>query len=592
MPLASLASSEPPILSVVVPTHDVGVYVDECLRSIARQSVASIEVIVVDDHSTDDTVDRVTAFAASDARFRLIRADERGGGLARNLGALHASGRYLIFIDGDDIVPDGAFSVLVETLDRTGSDMACGRYLKFSANRTWDPTQNWPVYKQMLERVTLDEHPALIRGRACWNKMFRRDFWLEQSLAFPNAVRSNDILPMTQALARATAIDVIPDVVYLYRERPGVRSMTSRAAQSQGVISYLEQELACLNELERTVSARAMRTYFTLLYQADLWVHIARFVPAADAEADDEALQRVSSLVAMLLERTPAPEWRRVAQDRRRYLQFVAEGRFAALSGLDARGEIAGEHTAPDRAAFASVRATVASLAREGDAFEAVIVRGIRHRIAEPMWALSGDTDDEELGALLLEIGRLDAVLPADARPMLTGNERQLLELARSTDVASARELIAALAQPAPAASVNWLGGQAFSVALELPADPAVRAVRAVGRHRDTGAEIAGPWVEVDGHQRVLALRLDLQSWRTLGVWLLEVDVRTSRLSYRRPVAATAASPMMPAGRWASIRMSRVKRAGHHLVFVREPAVMRRAAAALRRRARRLVARG
>ncbi len=586
-----LTSVEPPVLSVVVPTHDVGVYVDECLRSIARQEIGAMEVIVVDDHSSDDTVERVRAIASADARFRLIESTERGGALARNRGAELATGRYLIFIDGDDIVPDGAFAALIDSLERTGSDMACGRYLKFSATRTWDPTLNWPVYKDRLERVTLEEHPSLIRGRACWNKMFRRDFWVGHALAFPNVVRSNDILPMTQALVRARSIDVIPDVVYLYRERPGSRSMTSRAAQSAGVLSYLEQELACFDELEPVAGPGTLRVYVNLLFQADLWVHVARFVPQADAGADPDSLRRVSSLVASCIERTPWREWKRISPDHRRYLQFVAEGRYAALRGLDASGEIAVPSPTASAAAFAVIGSTIAALSREGDAFERVIERGFRRGIAAPMWALDDDADDDAVNDLLREIGHLDRVLPAAVRPLLTANERQLLRLSALGDTAGARELIRALALPPPSASVTSVGRQTFALALDLHSDPPVLAVRIVGRHRDSGEEISAPWLELEGGQRVIALSLDVSSWRALGVWLLELDVRTPRLLYRRPIAALAASPAEPTGKWATVRMSRVKRPGHHVVFLREPTPARKLASALRGRARRLVGR-
>jgi hypothetical protein len=567
----------------------VGVYVDECLRSIARQAIDAMEVIVVDDHSVDDTVARVRSIANADSRFRLMEADDRGGALARNLGASRASGRYLIFIDGDDIVPDGAFAALIDSLERTGSDMACGRYLKFSASRTWDPTQNWPVYKERLERITLDEHPALIRGRACWNKLFRRDFWVAELLVYPNVARSNDIVPMTKALVRAQAIDVIPEVVYLYRERPGSRSMSSRASQAAGVLSYLEQELACFDEIEPTLGPRTIRTYVSLLYQADLWVHLARFVPGADEEQDEEALRRVSELVATFIGRTPTREWQRIPPDRRRYVQFVAEGRYAALSGLDARGEIAIGPVDADPAAFAVVRATVKALSREGDAFDAVIARGIRHRIAEPMWAIGGDASDDALANLLREIALLDEGLPAAIRPMLTSNERQLINLARSADSEAARELIAALRSPAPAGSVRSLGGRSFALALELPDDSGVQAVRLVGRHRDSGAEHPSPWMTIGGRQVILAVTLNTVEWTAEGVWLLELDVRSSRLVYRRPVAATTAAPAEPSDRWASIRMSRVKRAGHHIAFVRAPARSHRIARAIVARVRRVL---
>ena len=69
------------------------------------------------------------------------------------------------------------------------------------------------MYKSKLTGVTLLEYPALIRGRACWNRLFRRDFWVSNQLSFPNAMWSTDIVPMTKAMVRARTIDVVPDIV-------------------------------------------------------------------------------------------------------------------------------------------------------------------------------------------------------------------------------------------------------------------------------------------------------------------------------------------------------------------------------------------
>nr|BFF13335.1 hypothetical protein GCM10025699_46380 [Microbacterium flavescens] len=95
-------------LSVVVPVHNVGPWIEQCLTSILDQDVSSMEVIVVDDHSTDDTVERILAVAGDDPRLRLITAPpRRGGAHARNRGVDLAVGEFLVFADGDDLVPRG-----------------------------------------------------------------------------------------------------------------------------------------------------------------------------------------------------------------------------------------------------------------------------------------------------------------------------------------------------------------------------------------------------------------------------------------------------------------------------------------------------
>jgi glycosyltransferase involved in cell wall biosynthesis len=131
-----------PRLSVIVPTHNVDVYVEECILSILRQNVDGMEVIVVDDHSSDGTLSILRRFEDADSRVTVIEALGFGGGNARNVGARLARGRFIVFADGDDILPDDAYCAMVNALENSGSDLVVGRFLKFSATRTWDPTKN------------------------------------------------------------------------------------------------------------------------------------------------------------------------------------------------------------------------------------------------------------------------------------------------------------------------------------------------------------------------------------------------------------------------------------------------------------------
>lgn len=272
-----MTSVEDILLSVVVPTHNVRAWIDETLFSLQRQDVASMEIIVVDDHSDDGTAEIVEAAAAGDARLRLIRATARGGGSARNVGTDAARGRYLVFCDGDDIVPDGAYRALVDSLESSGSEIAFGDYWKFSSARTWHPTASMSGFSRVGTRRRFVDEPTLLYSRPCWNKAFSREFWNREELRFPDAVRSNDIVPMVRAYLAAKTIDVIPNVVYLYRERPGGSSMSSRAGSSDSIMSYLTQELECARLVAATGEESLSRVYSSLIYDRDGFAHLSKY---------------------------------------------------------------------------------------------------------------------------------------------------------------------------------------------------------------------------------------------------------------------------------------------------------------------------
>src|SRR5690242_9171032 len=113
-----------PRLSVVVPFHNTEEFFQECLESLAAQTLRDLELILVDDGSTDNGAVLAKEMCARDARFRLVTRDREGPGAARNAGVRQARGEYLAFADADDVVERDAYARLVGSLERTGSDMA------------------------------------------------------------------------------------------------------------------------------------------------------------------------------------------------------------------------------------------------------------------------------------------------------------------------------------------------------------------------------------------------------------------------------------------------------------------------------------
>lgn len=298
-----LEAGTSPTLSVVIPVHNVAPWLEDLLDSVLSQDIGGLEVIAVDDHSSDGSHEILMRRSLLEPRLRVIHPEEGGGGHARNLGIDAASGRYLAFADGDDLVPPGAYRALVASLEQTGSDIAFGDFLKFDTERITKPTKNWLAFKQPHTHETLESLPSLIRNRACWNKVFRRSSWDASGAEFPTVARSNDIQPMTRAYMAASAVDVIMNRVYLYRQRPGDSSMSARAAAAEGYSSYLGQELVCATLLAESGPTSVMREYTALFLDADGWVHFKKFAHQAaqsGAVMPEAARDSLRAIVALL----------------------------------------------------------------------------------------------------------------------------------------------------------------------------------------------------------------------------------------------------------------------------------------------------
>ncbi len=323
-----------PLLSVVIPVHDAAPWIGELLDSVLDQDVEAMEVLVVDDRSSDGSAAIIDTFRARDARVQRLRSDAPGGAAARNTGAAAARGEYLVFADADDLVPPGAYRAMVGSLEASGSDLVIGDHLKFSPTRTWSPTARWHAFDHAVQGTTLAETPALLTGRACWNRLFRRSFWERAALGFPNVGHADDIEPMTRSVVEARAIDVITTCVYLYRERAGgAGGSMSNQVDEAALLDYLREETACAT-LVRAASPAVVRQQSLLVLDADGWVHLDRYF--ASVPSGSPMPGGVEQSLDRLLDELDAAVLDDVAAERRCFFALLWAGQPDAASDFAA----------------------------------------------------------------------------------------------------------------------------------------------------------------------------------------------------------------------------------------------------------------
>ncbi|WP_439080813.1 CDP-glycerol glycerophosphotransferase family protein [Streptomyces sp. WL006] len=225
-----------PRLTVVVPLYNVEEYIGACLASLAEQTMPDLEVVLVDDGSTDQGPRIAQEFTERDPRFRLIRQENAGLGAARNAGVreAHPGGEFLTFVDSDDVVPPGAYARMLAELDASGSDFATGNVLRLRAGGALEQS---PMFRKPMEKARRATHVTrdwiLLGDRIACNKVFRRAFWDEHAFAFPTGVLYEDIAVVLPAHFLARSVDVVEEPVYHWRDRDG--SITTRRAVPQGI---------------------------------------------------------------------------------------------------------------------------------------------------------------------------------------------------------------------------------------------------------------------------------------------------------------------------------------------------------------------
>jgi CDP-glycerol glycerophosphotransferase len=223
-------------ISVVVPIYNVEPYLDTCLESIAQQSFTDLEVIMVNDGSTDGSPAIAERFAQRDGRFRLVSKPNGGLGAARNTGVEHASGEYLTFVDSDDLLRRHAYELMISSLDQTGSDIVSGNVRRLSVFGTRQTHFLARTFTSTRLATHVTKFPPLLADRIAYNKLWRRSFYDRHDLKFPEGTLYEDV-PMTiPAHFLARTVDVLDQTVYLWRIRSGdSQSITQRRAVTRGL---------------------------------------------------------------------------------------------------------------------------------------------------------------------------------------------------------------------------------------------------------------------------------------------------------------------------------------------------------------------
>ncbi|MDO9457474.1 glycosyltransferase [Nocardioides sp.] len=227
-----------PRISVVLPVYDVEAYLPACLDSVLASTWGDLEVVVVDDGSTDGSGVVADDYAARDPRVRVVHTGNRGLGAARNEGLRHTTGSLVTFADSDDAVPSTAYGVLHHQLDRAGCDFVTGSIAWWHPELAGtDDAEQELVQPPWMRRLhasrnalVIDQEPELLGDVFAWNKLFRRDFWDGAGLSWLEGHRYEDQPTTTDAYLRARRFGIVPDVVYHWRIRSDGTSITQQRA--------------------------------------------------------------------------------------------------------------------------------------------------------------------------------------------------------------------------------------------------------------------------------------------------------------------------------------------------------------------------
>lgn len=192
------------MISVIVPVYNVKPFLDDCVRSLLAQTVTELEIILVDDGSTDGSAALCERYAADcPDRVRSIRVENGGQGRARNIGIGLARGEYLGFVDSDDWVEPTMYEKLLRALESENAELACCDFLgRYDDGRT-----------EVLP-ARLHGNKMSAAGSAC-NKLFKRE--LVGDIRFPEGLWYEDFAFSALTLMKAERVVWVREPLYVYR---------------------------------------------------------------------------------------------------------------------------------------------------------------------------------------------------------------------------------------------------------------------------------------------------------------------------------------------------------------------------------------
>lgn len=209
-------------VSIIIPVYNSEKYLKKCLTSVCSQSLEDIEIIILNDASTDDSLDIIKTFKKNDFRIKVINMDKNvGPGVLRNIGISQSNGEYIGFVDSDDYIDKNMYLELYKGITEYETDIASSGFIKEICGVD---------YKKILHRVDRKLNDSMIIDTknnpsflcnapvVCWNKLYKHDFI--DKFSFPEESKYEDYPMIIKMLGSTDRIFALNKGLYHYRIRP------------------------------------------------------------------------------------------------------------------------------------------------------------------------------------------------------------------------------------------------------------------------------------------------------------------------------------------------------------------------------------
>lgn len=260
-------------VSVIVPVYNTGKYLRKCLDSLVNQTLKEVEIIVIDDKSTDNSRAIINEYEKKYANIKVIHnKTNQGIGYNRNLGIKKASGEFISFVDSDDYVDKKMYEKMYKKAKMDKLDLVICRFHKMLEKESTLAEIKPDFEIPSFENTTLKDKPTLLLdvNLAPWNKIYKKE--LLNDVSFPEKLKYEDAIVVVKTMARAKKIGMLTDKLNYYRVRSKseTTSMDKRVFDIITITKEVIEELRShdyYEEIKQYVEAMTIRNLFRYTIQ-------------------------------------------------------------------------------------------------------------------------------------------------------------------------------------------------------------------------------------------------------------------------------------------------------------------------------------
>lgn len=289
-----------PIISIITPTYNVEDFIEEQVSSLMSQTLEEIELILIDDGSTDRTLDILKKLAKDNPKITLVTQSNSGPAKARNTGLELFRGEYVYFVDADDIVPAYALEALYTASIQEDADIVMGRSLSFNSTSSWYIAGHYNAGLFKEGARSIETNPELVYSLGPASKLYRKK--IIRDLRMPETIKIGEDQPFVlEALLRSNKIYTIDQIVYNYRSRETIEASLSQIVKVNPYATFTDVSQSLFIGLplfEKYIDNKygvieSLKIYFDRVIRFDLWPAIREILKSKDSEAQKKVFEQL-----------------------------------------------------------------------------------------------------------------------------------------------------------------------------------------------------------------------------------------------------------------------------------------------------------